>query len=79
LLPNSPLWEFKRAACGGADVAEFVVLLTCPLGPDPLAARGLTAVLTRAGPAGAVVDDHPDRRTRRGPGGCPAGPLSPAD
>jgi hypothetical protein len=43
----------KRAACGGADMAEFVVLLACPLGPIPLAARGLAAVLARAGPAGA--------------------------
>jgi hypothetical protein len=34
---------------------EFVVRLACPLGPDPLAARGLAAVLARAGPAGAVL------------------------
>jgi len=27
--------------------------LTCPAGPAPLAARGLAAVLARAGPAGA--------------------------
>jgi hypothetical protein len=50
---------FKRAACGGADVAESVALLMCPLGPIPLAARGLTAVLARAGPAGG------DSRQRR--------------
>jgi hypothetical protein len=48
------------------DVAESVVLLACPLGPIPLAARGLAAVLARAGPAGAVVDEHPGRRRRRG-------------
>jgi hypothetical protein len=47
------LYGIKRAACGGADVAQFVVLLTCPLGPVPLAARGLAAVLARAVPAGA--------------------------
>jgi hypothetical protein len=40
-------------------VAESVVLLTCPLGPIPLAARGLAAVLARAGLAGAVVDELP--------------------
>jgi hypothetical protein len=45
----------KRAACGGADVAESVDLLACPLGPILLAARGLTAALARAGPAGAVA------------------------
>jgi hypothetical protein len=50
-----------KAACGGAHVAESVVLLACPLGPVPLAARGLAAVLARAGPAGAVVDEHPGR------------------
>lgn len=55
------LYWIKRAACGGADVAGFVVLLACPLGPIPLAARGLTAVLARAGPAGAVVDGRPGR------------------
>jgi hypothetical protein len=43
-------------------MAEFLGLLTCPLGPIPLAARGLPAVLARAG---AVVDEHPDRRTTR--------------
>jgi hypothetical protein len=55
------------------DVAEFVVLLACPLGPIPLAARGLAAVLARAGPAGAVVDEHPGRRRRRGPAPAAAG------
>ena len=33
----------------GADVTGLVVLLTCPLGPDPLASRGLAAVLAQAG------------------------------
>jgi hypothetical protein len=46
----------KSAACGGADVAGCVVLLACLLGPVPLAARGLPAVLARAGSVGAVVD-----------------------
>jgi hypothetical protein len=46
----------KHAAYGGADVSESLVLLVCPLGPIPLAARGLAAVLARVGPAGAVVD-----------------------
>jgi hypothetical protein len=50
-----PLYGIKRAACGGADVAELVVLLTCPLGPIPLAARGLAAVLARVDPAGLPV------------------------
>jgi hypothetical protein len=35
----------------GADVTGLVVLLTCPLGPDPLAPRGLAAVLAQAGTA----------------------------
>ncbi|MBV8541673.1 MAG: hypothetical protein JO364_09360 [Pseudonocardiales bacterium] len=42
-------------------MAECVVLLACPLGPIPLAARGLAAVLARAGPAGAVIDANPGR------------------
>jgi hypothetical protein len=41
----------QGAACGGAEVVKFVVLLACPLGPVPLAARGL-AVLARAGRRG---------------------------
>jgi hypothetical protein len=61
-----PLYEIKRTAYGGADVAEFIALPACPLGPIPLAARGLAAVLARAGPAGAVVDGRPGLRTRRG-------------
>jgi hypothetical protein len=48
--------KIKHAACGGADVAESVVLPRMPAGPTPLAARGLTAVLARAGSAGA--GDH---------------------
>jgi hypothetical protein len=40
----------SSAACGDADVAECVVLLACPSGRFPLAARGLAAVLAR-GPA----------------------------
>ncbi len=62
MLPNSALWD-QGAAYGGADVAEFVTLLTCPLGPIPLAARGLAAVLARAGPAGAR-ESPPDPRCR---------------
>ena len=58
-LPNLALWGFK-AACGGADVVELVVFLACPLGPAPLAARGLAAVLARAGPAGTAVDANPE-------------------
>jgi hypothetical protein len=46
------LYGIKHAARGGADVAESVVLLACPTGPIPLAARGLPAVLARAGPGG---------------------------
>ena len=45
----------SSAACGGAVVAESVFPLACPLGPVPLAARGLAAVLARAGPAGVVL------------------------
>jgi hypothetical protein len=68
------LYGIKRAAYGDADGAEFVVLLACPLGPIPLAARGLAAVLARAGPAGAVVGTHPaDRRGR----GCRAAVTCP--
>jgi hypothetical protein len=50
---------FKRAACGDANLAEFVVLLACPLGPIPLAARGLAAVLARVGPSGAGSTNAP--------------------
>ena len=50
----------SSAACGGADVAGFVALVTCPLGPLPHAARGLTAVLARFGPAGG---DSQETRT----------------
>jgi hypothetical protein len=41
----------KRAACDGADMAEFVVPFACPRGPVPLAAPGRAAVLARASPA----------------------------
>jgi hypothetical protein len=47
------LYRIKRAAYGDADVAELVTLVACPLGPIPLAARGLAAVLARAGPRAA--------------------------
>jgi hypothetical protein len=46
------LYGIKRAAVGGAGVAGSVGSLACPAGPIPLAARGLAAVLARAGPAG---------------------------
>jgi len=52
----------SSAACGGVAVAESVVLLACPLGPIPLAARGLAAVLARAGPRGRARS--PSTRTR---------------
>ncbi len=55
----------KHAAYGGANGAELRQNLTCPLGPIPLAARGLTAVLARAGPAGAVVYPNPGLRNAR--------------
>jgi len=45
----------SSAACGGAEMVDSVVRLACPLGPIPRAARGLAAVLARAGPAGAMV------------------------
>ena len=52
----------SRAACGGPDVA-CMRCARLPAGPAPLAARGLTAVLARAGPAGggghcAYSNDH---------------------
>jgi hypothetical protein len=49
------LYEDQGAARAGANVAGLRQSLTCPSGPAPLAARGLTAVLARAGPTGAVV------------------------
>ena len=51
----------QGAAYGGATLAESIVLLTCPAGPIPLAARGLAAVLARAGPAGAGGDRQTSR------------------
>jgi hypothetical protein len=65
----------KAAACGGADVADWVRQLACPLGPIPLAARGLAAVLARAGSGGRAGSlrrrrlwDRPWRPAPRGPG-----------
>jgi hypothetical protein len=43
--------EIKRAAYGSASVVWLVPPVAFPLGPNPLAARGLAAVLARAGPA----------------------------
>jgi hypothetical protein len=40
------------AGCSGVGVAELRCFLACPTGPVPLAARGLEAVLARAGPVG---------------------------
>jgi hypothetical protein len=51
-------------ACGGADVAELVGLLACPLGPIPLAARGLAAV-RGPGRRAAVVGARQRQRVRR--------------
>jgi hypothetical protein len=46
-------WPYgiKRAAYGSASVVWLVSPVAFPLGPNPLAARGLAAVLARAGPA----------------------------
>jgi len=52
LLPNLPLWD-QGAAAGGAPVARLVGIARARPGSIPLAARGLAAVLARAGPAGA--------------------------
>lgn len=52
LLSNSPLWD-QAPPTGGVGVAELLVLLVCPFGPVPLAARGLAAVLARAASAGS--------------------------
>jgi hypothetical protein len=47
----------KCAACGGADVVEIIFYSLTRCGPIPLAARGLPAVLARAGPQrGGPVD-----------------------
>lgn len=45
----------KRAACGGAHVADLVVQLAGPLGPFPLAACDLAPVLAWAVPSGRPV------------------------
>jgi hypothetical protein len=57
-------------------VAEFVVLLASPLGPIPLAARGLPAVLAGVGPAGAVVESAPAAAVDADPRGRPASDRS---
>src|SRR5262249_52439274 len=54
------LYGIKSAACGGADVRPSRV----PAGPIPLAARGLAAVLARAGAAGTVRKWTPAEQTR---------------
>jgi hypothetical protein len=43
VLPNYPLWD-QGATCGGANVAEFVALFTCPPGRS----RSLRAASGRA-------------------------------
>jgi hypothetical protein len=48
---DHPCRAYSRRRLWGAEVVEFVLLRACPLGPVPLAARGLVAVLARAGPA----------------------------
>jgi hypothetical protein len=50
-LPNKPLID-QGAGYAGAGVTSLRCVLACPSGPLPLAARGLAAVLARAGPAG---------------------------
>jgi hypothetical protein len=57
-LPNYPLWESRSAACGAADVGEFVVQLGCPPA-DPACCARPTAVLVRTGSAGAVAEGMP--------------------
>ncbi|MDQ4031127.1 MAG: hypothetical protein M3332_02190, partial [Actinomycetota bacterium] len=46
-------YGIERAAYGSANVLGLACPLACLRGPVPLAARGLAAVLARAGPAGA--------------------------
>src|SRR5438309_5030682 len=48
---DRPCRAYSSAASGGG-VAGLRCFLTCPAGPAPRAARGLTAVLARAGPTG---------------------------
>ena len=48
----------RRLPRSSTRVAESVIRFACPLGPVPLAARGLTAVLARAAPAGALVTNQ---------------------
>ena len=54
----------KSAAYGGADVVGLCTQVACPLGLAPLAARGLSAVLARAGPAGGVGHCTQRQRSR---------------
>jgi hypothetical protein len=49
----------RHAACGGACGGWVRRPTHLPAGPIPLAARGLAAVLARAGLAGAVVPGAP--------------------
>ena len=51
VLPNTPLWDQVRCLRrrGRGQVCRAACV---PAGPVPLAARGLAAVLARAGPAG---------------------------
>jgi hypothetical protein len=53
LLPNSPLWDQARRLRRRGTWLSPVVVLGCPAGSVPLAARGLAAVLARPAPAGA--------------------------
>lgn len=53
MLPNYPLLD-QAPPSATRHVAKLVVRLACLLGPAPLAARGLAAVLARAGPAAGI-------------------------
>src|SRR2546423_1061620 len=58
--PSAGTAQFRKPFCCRiwllygikSDVPGVRCLLACPAGPDPLAARGLPAVLARADPAG---------------------------
>jgi hypothetical protein len=54
VLLNTPL-NRSSAQPAAARVAGFVVLLVCPLGPIPRAARSLSAVLARSARRALVV------------------------
>jgi hypothetical protein len=47
------LYENQGAGYAGADRRGFALFPRLSAGPAPLAARGLAAVLARAGPAGS--------------------------